>query len=370
MIMNISVDKNKSIPIYMQIKEQLVDYITRNNLPSGSLLPNVKKVAMQAGVSTRTADQAFQELINDGLCFRRPKKGTFVAKKEELEVKKLCGLLGSYQMENMQQNILIAELYSGISEAAKKYDVDASILFGNSERSINLYETAGNFDFLGAMALEPRRVEEVVNLARRYPDKKFIILNYMIEGIDDTPDNVYAIVNDDFGGAYKIAEYYISRGCKAPAIVNYPLDYHDETYNERTRGFLQAVKDYALDFDSSQNILMPHQDSTDRNGFICSAYLEVKKFLARGKRPDIIFTVNDYLAEGIEKCIESEGLTGQIQVAGYDCLVKEFSVERRFNSVRVNYTEMGRVAMAVLNDCTRKYPKIIKVMPELDINNL
>jgi hypothetical protein len=31
---------------------------------------------------------------------------------------------------------------------------------------------------------------------------------------------------------------------------------------------------------------------------------------------------------------------------------------------------MGRVAMAVLNDSTRKYPKIIKVMPELDINNL
>lgn len=73
------IDKNKPEPVYQQIKEQLLKLIRQDNLPPGTLMPSVKLVAAASGVSLRTADQAMQALVDEGICFRRPKKGTFVS---------------------------------------------------------------------------------------------------------------------------------------------------------------------------------------------------------------------------------------------------------------------------------------------------
>jgi DNA-binding LacI/PurR family transcriptional regulator len=366
--MNILIDKTKAAPIYIQIKEGMLDYIKKNDLPVGAPLPNVKKVATHVGVSTRTADQAFQSLIDDGICFRRPKKGTFIAERKNIEAKKMCGIISSYDFNNVQQNFLLSELYAGISKAAQKYDTDASMIFGDPLQSIKSYEMSQNLDFQGVMALEPFCLKQTIQLAEKYPSKIFIVLNYMLIGFKDTPTNVYAVVNDDFKGAYQLAEYYISNGCKSASLVTSELEYGDITYKERERGFIQALKDYGIDFDICKDKLSIDTSAGDINTVISKTYLKVKKYFTKGNRPDVIFAVNDIMAEGTEECIIAEELISEVEVAGYDCLVKEINAKHRFNSVKVNYSEMGRIGMQIINSNAKDYPKITKIAPELDIN--
>ena len=97
------IDKNKPEPVYQQIKEQLLKLIRQDNLPPGTLMPSVKLVAAASGVSLRTADQAMQALVDEGICFRRPKKGTFVSGHGLAAVKPLCGIWCTHNRNSMHQ---------------------------------------------------------------------------------------------------------------------------------------------------------------------------------------------------------------------------------------------------------------------------
>ncbi len=66
-------------PIYVQLGQQLKEHITRGKLTPGTPLPNIGTIANVAGVSIKTAERALNGLIHDGVCVRRPKKGTYVA---------------------------------------------------------------------------------------------------------------------------------------------------------------------------------------------------------------------------------------------------------------------------------------------------
>jgi len=75
---NIAIENASPDPIYRQIANQLRHLIDSSNLKEGTVLPGVDKIAILAGVGLGTAHKAVNELIKDGTCFRRPKKGTFV----------------------------------------------------------------------------------------------------------------------------------------------------------------------------------------------------------------------------------------------------------------------------------------------------
>ncbi len=77
--MDIILDKNSSDAIYVQLSNQLKNYIAKKNLEPGAMLPDIKTIARSAKVSVKTAERALDKLIKEGICFRRPKKGTFVA---------------------------------------------------------------------------------------------------------------------------------------------------------------------------------------------------------------------------------------------------------------------------------------------------
>lgn len=69
---------DKSYPKYIQLRDQLAEFIKANDIASGEQLPDIVSMCRIAGLSNRSVERAYMMLINDGICFRRPKKGTFV----------------------------------------------------------------------------------------------------------------------------------------------------------------------------------------------------------------------------------------------------------------------------------------------------
>jgi GntR family transcriptional regulator len=77
---SISLDKNIPIPLYYQLKKQVLALIENSELVEGDSLPPENDLCEILDVSRPTIRQAFSELVNEGYLTRYKGKGTFVSK--------------------------------------------------------------------------------------------------------------------------------------------------------------------------------------------------------------------------------------------------------------------------------------------------
>jgi GntR family transcriptional regulator len=71
-------DNDDARPLYVQVRERLVERIRSGDWKPGQLIPNEFEIAAEFGVSQGTARKAISELAAEGLVLRRQGRGTFV----------------------------------------------------------------------------------------------------------------------------------------------------------------------------------------------------------------------------------------------------------------------------------------------------
>ena len=69
----------KTIPVYQQLKDRIIDDIARGVLKPGDRVPSEHALVESEGVSRMTANRALRELTSEGFVVRRHGSGTFVA---------------------------------------------------------------------------------------------------------------------------------------------------------------------------------------------------------------------------------------------------------------------------------------------------
>ena len=74
------IDKKSPVPLYFQLKKQLLEQIESGKYQPGDKLPTEVELCEQLDISRPTVRQAFSELINEGYITRQKAKGTFVSK--------------------------------------------------------------------------------------------------------------------------------------------------------------------------------------------------------------------------------------------------------------------------------------------------
>ena len=77
--MNIKVSNSSPDPIYDQIVRQIRSQIIAGDLPKGSRLASIRKLAHELRISMITTKRAYEELEKEGLIDTVAGKGTFVA---------------------------------------------------------------------------------------------------------------------------------------------------------------------------------------------------------------------------------------------------------------------------------------------------
>jgi len=70
---------NSPIPLYLQIEEELRGLVESGELGPMARVPSESELSERFGVSRMTARKALDRLVADGILFRQPGKGTFVA---------------------------------------------------------------------------------------------------------------------------------------------------------------------------------------------------------------------------------------------------------------------------------------------------
>ena len=81
----IQLDERSSKPLYEQIIEQFKFLVARGSLMPEDAIPSVRKLASQLGITPSTVAKAYQELERQGVIETIRAKGTFIARKVELQ---------------------------------------------------------------------------------------------------------------------------------------------------------------------------------------------------------------------------------------------------------------------------------------------
>ena len=81
--MVIKIDDYSDIPIYMQIRNQIVMGISSGELKAGEQLPTVRALALEIGINTMTVSKTYQMLKNEGYIMTDRKNGARV--REQIE---------------------------------------------------------------------------------------------------------------------------------------------------------------------------------------------------------------------------------------------------------------------------------------------
>ena len=84
--MIIELDMNSSIPIYVQLRNQIVMGIGHGELKPGESLPTVRQLAEDAGVNTMTVNKTYQILKTEGYINIDRRHGAVVAKNIDMDI--------------------------------------------------------------------------------------------------------------------------------------------------------------------------------------------------------------------------------------------------------------------------------------------
>lgn len=114
------------IPLYVQIKEDILEQIKSGQLSPDSVVPSEWELAQKYGVSRMTSRAALRELTQEGYLYRVQGKGTFVAKpKIEQRLTRLTGFTEDMRKRGMRPGgrVLRLELVPTPMLAAKALQI-------------------------------------------------------------------------------------------------------------------------------------------------------------------------------------------------------------------------------------------------------
>ncbi len=355
--------KASATPVYLQIKKQLREYIVRNKLEPDAPIPNVKQVAEMTGVSLRTADLAMMALVEDGVCYRRPKKGTFVAHNvfANMGQRRMVGINCHHSLQEMENNILEMTVYRGIAEKGQALKIVPFFITGSLDENIDFYRSSREMSLSGIILLSEVARDNTLDSLKAFPNVRFVLINYDIANFSDAPDNIVGIFNDDFAGGYQAAEYMINHGHREFAVFSYEVG--DENYHHRIDGFLQALNDSGIRIHPELILNGGSPVGKTNKGLIEMGTELAKQALHCGRKFDAILCVNDYLASGAMEYCQSAG--NGIAVIGYDNLNPELSQRLSFPTIAIDFCSMGRKAVEVLSGQIIPSQKIIRMAPRL-----
>lgn len=378
-MLKLETNHNERTPLFQQIKQQLAEYIVSTRLEVDDPLPNVGKIASIAGVSVRTADQALLALVEEGICYRKPKRGTFVAKcsnVSNLVHRRIIGIDCPYQTDRLFEHQVENAVYIGIIDAGSKSGLTPFFISSGLHDNIRFYQQNRGTQLAGVILLAGDSVQNLSEL-RQYAPMPFILINYDIEAASHSPNNVYCIFNDDFLGGYQAAEHLINQGHRKFAVLSFKIG--DDNYRHRVDGFLQAIRDRGLTFrpellmceenpEPTPDDVQNGTDLLEKSSAGGIVYPLLRGQIGLGARLCALarragdFTaalcVNDWLAFGAAQ--SQPGLA----VSGYDHIMPEFSRIGGFPTIAIDFAGMGARAVKMLSEPLPEQ-RVTRILPRL-----
>lgn len=364
--MKFTLNPADSVPIYRQMGEQIRDRILDGEFKEGTALPDITTLADLAGVSLKTTERALNELLKEGLCFRRPKKGTYVGRVSRTPKKNICGIYHAHRLASFENDLVQNAIYRGITQQAEKTQTDVFFITGDPQENIAFHSSHQRLTLTGVIMLHWETLDEVRRLATLFPNIRFVHLNYYLNGFEETPANVTGVFNDDYAGAYQMTEHLLGNGHQRIALFSIHLA--NENYRQRIEGYRHALLNNGHRFADDLVFSMASPPSMEMELREAGRILAGNLDRAR-KTATAIFCVNDLLAAGVIEYLAEHHSSAPIEVCGYDHILPDLSRDLKFSTVHIDFENIGKKAVEIAAHHHNQYPKTIRLTPQLVIRD-
>lgn len=336
------VDKNNSLPLYIQLREEIRAQIESGAFPPGYRLPFELELAEQYGVSSVTVKRGLRDLAEEGLIVRIKRKGTFVSPRglaSRISPKTIALIVPDIE------DVLISEVYRGVAAAARRVGCKVSIL--SSDR--NLAHEAENIRDLGKHGEEGAIIfphwgrsnaELIFELkAKKFP---FVLVNRFFRDIETD-----YVVTDNRAGAGDAVEHLVRLGHRQIGCISWV---ECTSVEDRLAGYRLALGRHRIPYDEKlvRSILDEDREQFRSIEPASGGYLEMQRLLALRERPTAVFAVSDRLAIGAMRAINEAGLQipRDIAVVGFDDL--RYAADLDLTTVAQPAFETGERAAEIL----------------------
>lgn len=329
-------DKFSFVPLYRQLKKIIKTQIETNQKKPGDSIPSEKELCELYGISQITARKAIFELVNEGMLFRVPGKGTFIVEpkpgaKSPLKTKtENIGFIISQEHHPVFSNSFYSLVFNGAEEESRSqgYNLFYQTVDENSMSDLMSFKLIKEKKVDGLLLVGEMNHDFILKL--REKEIPLVLVDHWIQGID-----LDAIVTDNVNSAFEAVNYLIDLGHRTIGFVSASFQY--ETFNERFKGYKLALQKHNLEY--NENFLQINVP--------WSGYGVMDKILARKVFPTAIFACNDLIAIRIMTAIQDRNLKipDDISVIGFDDIDLSSQIYPALTTLRVHKEEMGSLAV-------------------------
>jgi len=332
---DIYVDNQSNEPPFRQIAAQLKSGILKGIYPQGSLLPSVREIVKNTGVSLTTVQKAFSLLQQENIIFSSPGKGNFVSEASQTFSNRIYVFLPSSSLS------FFMKILSGMTEQATKYGYEIIL------NSLNTDKLNWNQNTIDSLYKARDEGAAVIFIEEAFGEVKKICMdvanNIPFVTVEWVLDNASSVVND-----YKQSvETAFSRIIEEYDIHSLLiLKGRDYQYNamEKMKGFHRII---------DQNNWHMEREIFFRNSDFdaISGYEVVKEFFETGY-VDCVFCANDYEAIGAIGALTEKGiLVGKdVKVIGYGDMVDKVTSYFPVTTIAQNLEEIGRQSVRAVKE--------------------
>ncbi len=332
--------------LHWQVYQILLEQILAGKCAPEEKLPGMNLLAETFHVSAITISQALDQLIHDGYCFRRPKKGTFVASSNRRTNSPEPGTILLFSSHHDSEiNLVDTPFYTGLRRSAEQTpQTNLLIIAGKHAPDQLAVQLKERERILGVILIAVENLSFALKLARSYPTLPFVLLNYQFAGFEQlAPSNLRGVFNDEFCGGYMAASRLFADGAKNIGILQYQVD--DENYHLRVRGARQAHVDHGIPFRDSRLLSVNAKIQPEERG-----YNGMAELIARNPHLDAVFCVNDILASGAMRYLTLTRNIRNIRIIGFDNHIPELHIANHFPTVAIHSSAMSSAAIRMIRN--------------------
>ena len=241
----------------------------------------------------------------------------------------------------------MSTLISGIEETARKSGFNVIISQSNDKYENEVSNLKALYDSRISGLIDSLSME-TINMEHFKP---FISQGIPLVFVDRVPQgfNTYKVIIDNYSAGYNATKHLIDQGCKR--IAHFAGAQHRNVYEERKKGYLDALKEHHLKVDP-QLIIYCKTLSFEEGEKATNELLKLPN------PPDGIFSSNDTAAVSAILCAKKKGvkIPEQLAVIGFNDDPISSIVEPALSTVSHPALKMGKIAAKrILNHSSKNH---------------
>lgn len=317
-----------TIPKYLLVEDHIKQAIKQNKITDK--LPGERVLAKELGFSYMTIRKAIDNLVNEGLLYKIPTRGTFVADQQSRKVK--TRTIG-YFLDSRIAGGLSSPYYAMIFNAIEKQTAQKgySLVYFTDTSESNLHTVLSKLD--GVIASSFLRVENLIQDIKRVVP---------VVAIDNSvaDKTIPSVIVDNFNAQVESIDYLCSLGHRRIGFMTGLED--SDVGKNRYEGYKSGLIKQGLVLDPG---LVFRGNYTFGSGVSGCEY-----FMSLKDRPTAIVCANDSMALGAINKLHKEGfeVPEDISVFGFDDIDISRQITPPLSTVAVPVDEIASCAFNML----------------------